>query len=188
MEFKSLIKKRHSVRRYSTNKPDWRKIIKAIDAARYVPLAGNMMNCRFILISDERKIQQLAQASQQGFVKDAHYVVAVVSDDSKLTQSYDERGEKFARQQSGAAIQNFLLALTDLDLVTCWVGYFDEQSIKHTLKIPADHVVEAIFPIGKPTKIKTQEKRKTDLDNVLYFDTWKNKYMEPKSKLTRVAD
>ena len=188
MEFKSLIKKRQSIRRYSTSKPDWRKIIKAIDAARYVPLAGNIMNFKFILISDEKEIQKLADASQQGFVKDAQYVVAVISDDSKLTQSYDERGEKFARQQSGAAIQNFLIALTDLGLVTCWVGYFDEQDIKHTLKVPADHTVEAIFPIGKPTKVKTSEKRKTDLDNVLYFDTWKNKYMEPRSKLTRVAD
>ena len=176
-----MVKKRRSVRRYSSSKPDWRKIIRAIDAARYAPLAGNMMNLRFILVSDKEKIKQLAEASQQDFVGKVDYIVVVVSDDSRLIQSYDELGAKFARQQSGAAIQNFLLALVDLGLATCWVGYFDDTEIKRVLEIPEEVVVEAIFPIGKETKIKTSEKRKVDLDNVLYFDKWKNKFIEPKT-------
>ena len=181
MEFKSLIKKRASVRRFQTSKPDWRKIVQAIDAARYVPLAGNMMNFKFILVSDKDKIEWMKKASQQKFVGDVHYVVVMVSDDKKLTQSYDDRGKKFARQQSGAAIQNFLLALTDLGLATCWTGYFDEACIKRELSIPDDLVVEAIFPIGKAAAGEGRPKRKMDLDNVLYFDKWKNKFMEPKT-------
>jgi len=113
--------------------------------------------------------------------------VVVVSDDSRLIQSYDELGAKFARQQSGAAIQNFLLALVDLGLATCWVGYFDDTEIKRVLEIPEEVVVEAIFPIGKETKIKTSEKRKVDLDNVLYFDKWENKKMVPLTRM-RIRD
>jgi len=45
---------------------------------------------------------------QQDFVKQAHFVVAVVSDNSGLVRSYKERGERYAKQQAGAAIENFL--------------------------------------------------------------------------------
>ena len=186
MEFKSLIKKRASVRKFMPKRPDWRLVVQAIDAARYVPLAGNMMNFKFVLVSDKDKIEKIKQASQQGFVGDVHYVVVMISDDKRLVESYEKRGEKFARQQSGAAIQNFLLALTDLGLATCWVGYLDESCVKRELNIPEELVVEAIFPIGKAAAgAKKHPRRKKDLDNILYFEKWKNKYKEPKTLMRK---
>lgn len=168
------------MKRYLTTKPDWRKIIQAIDAARYVPLAGNINVLKFVLVRDKGKIEELKKASQQSFVGDAHYVVVAVSDVQKLVKSYDKRGEVFSRQQAGAAIQNFLLALTGLGLSTCWVGYFDENCIKRELKIPDDHVVEAIFPVGLAAAgAKKEHRKKVDLENVLYFDKWGNKKMDP---------
>ncbi len=180
MQLQDAIKKRKSVRRYLDKKPDWRKIIRAIDMARFAPIAGNFV-LRFILVSDEKKITKLAKAAQQSFVGTAKYVVVAVSDDSKLVRSYGDRGLRFSPQQAGAAIENFLLALTEQDLVTTWVGYFYDEQVKDILDIPNDLSVEAIFPIGKETKIKTSEKRKIDLENILYFDKWKNKKMTPQT-------
>jgi nitroreductase len=165
-------------------KPDWRKIIRAIDAARFAPSAGGQFALKFILVSDEKKITELAEAAQQKYVGTAKYVVVAVSDDSKLVRSYGDRGVRYSSSQAGAAIQNFLLALTEMGLVTSWVGHFYEDQIKSALSIPEDLKVEAIFPIGKETKVKGNEPRaKPDLENVLYFDKWKNKTMTPKSKV-----
>jgi len=125
----------------------------------------------------------LKQACQQDFVGKAHYVVVVVSDTTHLVRSYGDRAEKYARQQAGAGIENFLLELVSQGLVTCWVGYFVNEQIKRVLEIPEEMDVEAIFPIGVETKIKTRDKDKIDLDRVLYFDKWKNKYMKPLSRL-----
>lgn len=177
MELKTAIKKRRSVRKDLDKKPDWRKIIRAIDMARFAPTAGDTL--RFIFVSDEKKISKLAKAAEQDFVGDAKYVVVAVSDDSKLVRSYGERGLRFAPQQAGAAIQNFLLVLTEQKLATIWVGHFDIEQVKEVLGIPENLSVEAIFPIGKETKTRPPERRTIDLENILYFDKWKNKKMTP---------
>ena len=69
-------------------------------------------------------------------------------------------------------------------MATTWVGYFYDEQVKDILSIPEDLSVEGIFPIGKETKVKTSEKPKTDLENLLYFNKWKNKKMTPHTKVS----
>ena len=191
MDLNKTIKTRKSVRKFFDKKPNYRKIIKAIDNARYAPRAGNHFITKFILVKDENKIQKISQACNQKFIKEAKYVVVVVSEDKMLTKLYDERGERYARQQTGAAIENFLLSLVNQNLATCWVGAFVDEQVKTILNIPEDDniKVEALFPIGKETKSKSQRKKpvERDLDDILYFDKWNNKYMEPRTKLSMDA-
>lgn len=177
MDLDKAIKERHSARRFKSKKPDWRKIIEAIEAANKAPLAGNIPTLRFILVSDKEKIAELAEAATQDFVALAHYVVVVCSDKTQCIRSYDERGEIYSRQQAGAAIENFLLKITDLGLSTCWTGAFSDSAVKRILQIPDSVDVEALFPIGYEME-KTKQRTKPSLDNVLFFDVWKNKYMK----------
>lgn len=173
MELDKLIKSRSSVKKFSKKKPDWRKIIEAIDTARYSPMAGNFFSLKFILVSDKEKIQKLSEASQQEFVADAQFVVVVCSNPSRTLNSYEERGENYLKQQAGAGIQNFLLKLEELKLSTCWVGHFVDEQVKKILKIPKEINVEAFFPIGYESEIaKIKQKRKIELDRILYFDEY----------------
>ena len=187
MQLQDAIEKRKSIKIFDRKKPDWRKIIRAIDAARFAPSAGNQFVMRFILVSDEKKITQLTEASQQEFVGEAQYIVVAVSDDARLIRDYEERGIRYTAQQAGAAIENFLLALTEQKLVTTWVGHFYEEQIKRTLSIPDNLHVEAIFPIGIETKIETKIQRKMKLDQILYYEKWDNNKMVPKIKMSRKA-
>ncbi len=186
MKFSELIKKRRSIKKFRLDKkPDWRKILRAIDAARFIPAAGNQYNLKFIVVSDKDVISQLAEASQQAYVKDVSYVVVCVSDPSVLTQLYGEIGERFTAQQSGAAIENFLLALTGEGLATTWVGYFYEDMVKSLLKIPEEMVIEAFFPIGiEGAHSSTKRALKADLDNLVYFHKWGNQLMEPRTRIS----
>tara|TARA_Y100000310_G_scaffold345153_1_gene462219 strand:+ start:3026 stop:3601 length:576 start_codon:yes stop_codon:yes gene_type:complete len=186
MDLNSAIKTRKSVRRFLDRKPDWRKVVKAIDAARFAPAAGNQFALKFVFVRDKDKVKKLAEASQQSFVKQAPFAVVVVSDNAKLERSYGEHGEKYTRQQAGAAIENFLLALNAQKLATCWIGAFVEEQVKRVLEIPdSDNLtIEAIFPVGMETRAAAgRVKSKPDLENILYFDKWKNKYMEPQVKI-----
>ena len=186
MDIDRAIKTRKSIRKFFDKKPNWRKVIRAIDLARFAPAAGNQRVLKFIFVRDEGKIEKLADACQQKFV-DAPYIVVAVSEDTKLKKSYEERGEKYGRQQAGAAIENFLLGLNKEGLATCWVGHFDDVQVKRVLDIPDDAVVEALFPIGKETKSMSQriERKKPELENMLYFDKWKNKLMEPETVVSK---
>ena len=173
------------MKKFSHIKPDWRKIIRAIDAARYAPSAGNLFNMKFILVSDEAKIKEIAKATQQDFVGTAKYIVVAVSDDEKLKKVYKDKAERYSFQQAGAAIENFLLALVEFGLETTWIGYFYEDEVRETLEIPEEKMIEAIFPIGVAHKnLKDGRKKKVDLENTLYFESWGNKLMTPKTKIS----
>ena len=187
MQLEKAIKTRKSVRRFLSKKPDWRKIIKAIDCARFAPSAGNQFVLKFVLVRDKDQIEKLAKATQQDFISQASYVVLVVSDESKLVIRYDERGKIYSRQQAGAAIQNFLLSLNEQGLATTWVGHFDDNAVKMDFEIPEEMSIEGIFPIGRETKVKTFKKPKKELDNIIYFDKFGNRYMKPLERVSHEA-
>jgi len=183
MELDRTIQNRHCVRKFSNKKPNWRTIIECIDVARYAPMAGNNYTLKFIMIDDEEKIQQLAEAAQQPFINQAKFVVVACSNPSRTKNAYGERGEVFCRQQAGAAIQNFLLKIEEAGLATCWVGYFVEEQVKRILKIPAEWNVEALFPIGYEYEKPRTKKAKIDLDRILYFNYYDNKKMKIPKKV-----
>jgi nitroreductase len=182
MQLDKAIKERHCVRKFSNKKPDWREIIECIDAARYAPMAGGNFTLKFVLVDDEKTIRKLADAAQQDFISDAKYVVVVCTNPSRTKNAYGGRGEKYCRQQAGAAMENFFLKIQEKKLATCWVGHFVDRLVREALKIPEDVDVEAMFPVGYEFN-KRPLREKIELDNVLYFYEYKNKKMKKKEKL-----
>jgi nitroreductase len=89
----------------------------------------------------------------------------------------------YSKQQVGASIENMLLKVTDLGLASCWVGAFSDETVKRILEIPEDIGVEAMLPIGYELG-NTKQKQKPELDRILFFDKWKNKYMRPKVEVS----
>jgi len=177
MDLNRVIKERHCVRRFSGKKVDWRKVIEALDAARVAPLAGNISCVKFIIVQDKDKIKKLAEASQQDFINNTEIVAVFCSDNSQIKRSYNERSLMYGRQQAGAAMENFFLKITDLGLATCWVGAFVDDQVKEILGIPENVDVEGMFPVGYERIPKEKQRQKTELDNILFFETWKNKYL-----------
>ncbi|RKX57151.1 MAG: hypothetical protein DRP29_08770 [Thermodesulfobacteriota bacterium] len=186
MDIDKVIQGRKSVRHFSDKKPNWRDIIECVDATRYAPMAGNSFSLRFIIVDDEKIIQKLAEAAQQPFVGEAKYVVVVCTDPKLTINAYEERGDKYLRQQAGAAIENMLLAIESKNLKTCWVGYFVDSLIKEALKIPTGIEVEGMFPIGIESKkpgSSIRKKNKININNILFFNKWKNKKMKTPRKI-----
>lgn len=182
MDLSEAIKSRKSVKKYSDKKPDWRKIIQAVDYVRFAPMAGNIFTVKLILVSDEKIIDKIKKASQQDFVK-APYVLIVTSDRERVKKMYDIHEKGFAQQQVGAAIQNILLGLTEKGIATCWVGFFDDDLVREAVEIPKSQTIEAIFPLGIETKIKTNPKEKPELENFFFFEKYGEKKMRPETRV-----
>lgn len=186
MEFQKLLEKRKSIRNYSNKKVKIDLILKAIEAADKTPCPGNLPVLKFLIIEKPELIEGISEACQQRFIRNAKFIVVFCSDNEKIEIMYEERAKKYIQQHSGAAIENFLLKITEMNLASCWVGAFSELIIKKLLKIPKEIEIQAIFPIAyKNNKIKTFTRRKINLDNRVYFETWKNKY---KNKPIKIQD
>lgn len=188
MELRDAIEKRKDVKVYDLKAPDWRAVVRAIDAARFATSAGSHFSARFILVSDKKVIKKLTDVCQQSFVGKASYLVVAVSDPSGLIRSYGDRGEGYCAKQIGSAVQNFLLALEEEKLVTSWVWYFDDEQVKNILDIPESARVEGIFPIGREIRIKKRPHRgAVKLDNILFFEKYGEKKMKGEIKHSRDA-
>ncbi len=177
------IRARQSIRSFKNKKADWRRIIKAIDSARFAPMAGNFFSLRIILVDDSNKIKKLASASEQDFISQVSFVVVFCTSPNLTIRSFGEEGKSFLKQQAGAAIENFLLSLEEEELSSSWIGHFDERAVKQTLGIPEEIEVEAMFPIGYKEDKKVSKKRKSSLENYLYFNTYKNKRIKKIKKV-----
>ncbi len=183
MDVAKAIKSRRSIRKFTDKKPNWRKIIECIDYIRYTPMAGNLFTLKFILIQDKNKILKISEASEQNFISQTHYVLVVCTNPSKTKNQFNERAEKYCRQQAGAGIQNLLLMLENKGMNSCWIGHFNENMIKENLDIPSDVNVEAILPIGFKQRTLKDRTRKTKLDSILYFEKYGNKKMNKIKKI-----
>ena len=183
MDLTRAIHSRRSVRKFKSKNPDWRDIIECIDAARYAPSAGGYNILKIILVDDLEKIKKIAKAAEQDFIAQTQYVVVICSDAPRIVNAYEKRGEIYARQQAGAAIQNFLLKLEEKGLSTCWIGHFIESQIKKILEIPDEVDVEALFPIGYEFEKKYSRKEKKNLDSMLYFNLYGQRKMRERGKI-----
>ena len=179
MDFEKVLRKRASIKNYSPKKVKYDKIIDAIEAAHLAPSPGNLSFLYYILVEDPEKINKIADACQQDFIKDANVIIAVCSNPSKVEAMYDKRADKYIKQHAGAAIENFLLKITDMGLASCWVGAFSETTVKNILKVEKGINVEAVLPIAYPSKTdKTTQKPKRHLGRVVWFERWGNKYQK----------
>lgn len=171
MDLDKAIKSRRSVREFKIKKVPWDKVLEAIDAAIQAPAAANSLPLKFIIVESKEKIDKMAELSGQDWVSDSKIVIAVCSNDSPLESLYNERGKIYARQQAGAAIENFLLKITDLGLSSCWIGSYHEDLMKQLLKVPGHINIEAILPIGY-AKGKSKEIKKPSLENSINWEEW----------------
>jgi nitroreductase len=184
MELNEVLKQRRSIRHYALRKVSLQKVSEICEAALYTPMAGNIYTVRIILVSDKKKIKLLANASQQPFIAEAEYIIAVYSKKDHAIRSYGKRAEDYVRQQAGAAIENMILKTVDMGLGTCWVGWFDEDAVKRILFLPDWAQVEALLPVGYPLE-KPIVRKKPDLKLITYFERFKQ---EEKKKPRNVFD
>ncbi len=171
MEFDAIIKKRSSVRSFKSKVAPWDKVLEAIDAANQGPFAGNHNNLKFLIVENKESINKISELSDQLWINESGILVIVCSEEKELAYKYEERGRTYSRQQAGAAIATFLLKIVDLGLAACWVGAYDDEGIKHFLKIPKEANVEAVIPVGYE-KEKTPKKKKKELENTIYWEKW----------------
>jgi len=180
MEFDKVVKKRASVRKYAPKKADIMQVMDAIEAANMAPSPGNLQILKYLIVEDGEKIAKLAEACQQRFVAEAGFVVVVCSNKENVEKAYDKRAEKYVKHHVGAAVENFLLKVTEMGLASCWVGAFSDMTIKTLLNIPDDIDVEVVLPVAYEFRgARTLQKKKPSLNFRVNYEKWGNKWKKP---------
>lgn len=124
MDFLEVIEKRHSVRKYS-GKPVEKEILDAIvKVAQTAPSSRNSRSSVFMIVEDRDTLDALAQMRDygSGLLEGAQAAIVVIGDETKTDLWVDNCAI------SATFVQ---LAVTAMDLVSCWVHVNGRPRLKN---------------------------------------------------------
>jgi len=150
MEVYEAIRRRRSVRAYSS-KPIPDDVLERVKRAiRSAPSACNYQPWHFIIVKDAAVRQELVRLSNnQRWMLDAPVFVVACGLPLQAYKAMGGYGNS-ADLDVAIAIDHLTLAAVAEGLGTCWIGAFDEAGAKKLLGVPAKAKVVAIVPLGYP--------------------------------------
>jgi nitroreductase len=178
MDFTEVIVLRTSVRNYSDKPVADVTIMKCLEAASLAPSWANKQCWHFIVVRDKKKIEKLSSI-KNFWLKDAPAVLVACGDPSK---SGFKNEQHYYLVDVAIAFEHFVLAATNEGLGTCWIGAFDEETVKNLLEIPREIKVVALTPIGFPAEeeglfsktLKTlvSSKKRKPMEEIVHIEKW----------------
>ena len=165
MEVLDAIRTRRSIRKYKSEPIPEEKLRTILEAARLAPSAGNRQPWRFIVIQNTERKKALAKVANNQTFLDASAIIVATGDPDVSARWYEK--------DPMIALEHIVLAATALGYGTCWIGAFDEDAIKHLLKIPTNVKVIALLPIGIPDETPAPRPRK-EFSEIFFKEEWQN--------------
>ncbi|MBA7603760.1 hypothetical protein ES703_10877 [subsurface metagenome] len=172
METLEAIKKRASLKTHvSARDVEPEKITKILDAARLAPSARNRQPWRFVVVTDKEVIRTLvsrAFGEMNLVLKEAPVIIIACADPGDAV--FDV----------GLAVENMILAATDLGLVTHVMSGPDGDEIKRILGIPGEVRFVIATPLAYPAegsydeaaRERLSQRTRKELQEVAYTNAW----------------
>lgn len=176
MDLLEAIKNRRSIRKFEDKDVEREKIGILLNACKWSPSAGNRQPWEVIVVRNEGKKEELADAAlNQKWITRAPVILVMCINKSLAKATYGQRGvELYGIQSTAAAVQNILLTAHSLGLGGCWVGAFDEEDVSFALECPEKIRPVAIIPIGHP-KEKSSPTSRHEISDFVHVDKYGKK-------------
>ncbi|MGM9614279.1 MAG: nitroreductase family protein [Oscillospiraceae bacterium] len=172
MEVFEAIKARRSVRAFTDAPVSKEQLTRFLEAIRLAPTWKDKQCCNVIVLSDRaqiRKLGELLRGNPGPAVFDTVPYFIVVTADPALSGVRDDK--PYYMTDAGIALENGVLAATEMGLGTCWIGAFTEGPIKEFLGIPENIRIVAFTPLGHPAEAPDARPRKA-LDELAFDGAW----------------
>lgn len=167
----SVIHSRKSVRHFTGEavaKDDLMTIVKAGMAA---PTAVNMQPWSFVIVTDRKQLDALAQSLPYAKMLDKAGAAIVVC---ALPEKAFQQRVEFAILDSACASENILLAAEALGLGAVWTAAYPDKdrmdAVRKLLGIPENIIPLNVIPVGHPTGVD-MPKDKFNPENV-HWEKW----------------
>jgi nitroreductase len=161
----TVIKARHSVRKYKTGPVDENAVKDAIECARHAPTAMNLQPWLFGVIQDKKVLKTIAQLTDHGtFIADAPLCFAV----------FGEKKAKYYLEDCCAATENLIIALQAHGIGSCWVAGDKKayaEAVRKLLNVPDEYTLVSLVPAGIPADISIMKKK--ELKFIVFKESFK---------------
>ena len=152
MSLYDLIKKRRTVRKFTTQQISEDDVLKLIDAARLSPSAANLQSLKYMAVTDE------------GIRKDLYPYIKYAGYTPEWNPTFEEtptaflivlndtdiRATESSQCDSGIAMMSISLLAEDMGLGSCIFGAIDRPHIKKVLGIDDKFDIMYLIGVGFP--------------------------------------
>ncbi len=180
MQTLEAINKRASVKAHLSESDVEQHIIdRILDAARLAPSSRNRQPWRFIVVKGREAVETLVSMAfneTNQVVKKAPVIIIACAHPDDIVQY----GTEYYLFDIGMAVQNLLLAATDLGLVTHPMRGVNKDELKKILGIPPEAEFVIATPLAYPAegsyeeavKERLSQRTRKDLQELVYLNAW----------------
>jgi nitroreductase len=178
-KFLSLVNKRQSVRKYTSQPVEADKLQRCLEAARLAPSASNSQPWKFVVATDPELVKKVARATIgplstfNNFVPQAPVIVAIVIEKMRAITKMGAviKDREFPLIDIGIAAEHFCLQAAEEGLGTCMLGWFSEKPVKELLKIPMDKRIGLLITLGyAPEDYNVRKKIRKSYEEMTSFN------------------
>lgn len=160
----TLIKSRHSVRKFKPDPVGNLVIADALECAARAPTAMNLQPWLFGVIKDKKTLEKIAAVTDNGrFIAECPLCFAV----------FGEKKQKYYLEDCCAATENLILALQAYGVSSCWVAgdkkpYVEE--VRKILGVPENYTLVSLVAAGNPAEITFTQKK--EMKRLAFFEAF----------------
>lgn len=166
------IKIRKSVRAYDPTPIPDEVLMRVLETGRAAPSANNAQPWHFIVVKNPDKREVLSKRMFTRFLVESPVVLV----------GCGEREKRFHVVDVSIAMQQMVFAATAEGLGTCWIGDFDDKTIRDLLKIPERYDIVCLLAMGYPREkldlaaklMRTHSRKK--MENIVSSEEFGNKF------------
>ena len=196
----SAIMKRRSVKYYDPDyRMSEAEVNKLLELALLSPTSFNMQNWRFVVVQDQALKEEIWLASwKQNQIKDASLLLVLCAD----LNAHERNPERYwanapeqvsaaivpmikgfykdnaqlqrdeAMRSTGIAAQTLMLAAKAMGYDSCPMVGFDPKKVAEIIKLPEDHIISMLLPIGKAKEAARERAGQLALSEVVITNTF----------------
>jgi nitroreductase len=158
----TIIKSRHSVRKFKPEPIDENVIRDALECAALAPTAINHQPWLFGVVKNKDMLKKIAEVTEHGkFIRDCSVCFVV----------FGEKKETYYLEDCCAATENLILALQAYGVSSCWVAG-DKKSygevIRKMLDVPEKYVLVSMVAAGNPAEVPITSKK--EMKHIVFYE------------------
>ncbi|MCR5099683.1 MAG: nitroreductase family protein [Lachnospiraceae bacterium] len=170
MEFKEVVEKRYSCKKYSDRQVEKEKLDAILNAGRLAPTAKNLQEQRVYVIQKEDALKKIDSITPCRY--GAPTVVVVAFDKDNVFTYPGEKRDSGVEDVTIVAT-HMILAAADEGVDSCWINYFDPDKASAELGLPENEEILMLLDLGYAAEgvgpLDTHTNRKPLSDTVVYM-------------------
>ena len=145
MEFKEVIEKRYSCKKYSSRPVEAEKLAAILNAGRLAPTAKNLQEQHVYVLTSEEALAKIDLATPCRY---GAPVVLAVAFDSGNVFTYPGGKRDSGVEDASIVATHMILAAADEGVDSCWINFFDPDKLAGLLGLPENEEILMLMDLG----------------------------------------